>query len=82
MFWKKINILIADAFTQMIWKDTRSISCSMLKKKDEYYVVVHYFRKGNQPGFFMTNIEMPVKSEKMLFHRFIGLYAIICVHSS
>jgi len=54
----------------------------MFKKKDEYYVVVHYFRKGNQQGFFMTNIEMPVKSEKMLFHRFIGLYAIICVHSS
>jgi len=42
MFWKKINILIADAFTQMIWKDTRSVGCSLLKKKDEYYVVVHY----------------------------------------
>ena len=54
----------------------------MLKKKDEYYVVVHYLWKGNQPGFFMTNIEMPVKSEQMVFHRFIGLYAIICVHSS
>ena len=68
----KNNIFIPDSFTQMIWKDTTSIGCSMLKKKDEYYVVVHYLRKGNQPGFFMTNVDMPVKSKQTLFPRLIG----------
>jgi len=62
----------------MIWKDTTRIGCSMLKKKNEYYVVVHYLSKGNQPGFFMTNVEMPVKSEQLLFHRFIFLCNNLC----
>jgi len=69
----KNNVSISDAFTQVIWEDTTSIGCSMRKKKDEYYVVVHYLRKGKHPGFFMTNVEMPVKSKQILFSHFIAL---------
>ncbi|XP_076820681.1 uncharacterized protein LOC143465995 [Clavelina lepadiformis] len=46
-------------FSQVIWKDTKSVGCGIEKVGHKIYVVAHYRSSGNSPGHFLQEVPRP-----------------------
>jgi len=51
--------MIADTFTQIVWKNTQRIGVGILIKDKKCYVVVAYSPLGNQREQYMSNVSQP-----------------------
>jgi len=51
--------MIADAFTQMVWQETRKIGIGVQQDGDTYLIIAVYYPPGNLPGQYASNVFRP-----------------------
>jgi len=51
--------MIADPFTQVVWKSTTNIGVGILIVNGTVNVMVIYSPAGNQPGQYTSNVKLP-----------------------
>jgi len=53
-------------FTQMVWKDTKTVGCGSRKcgssSSPSWYVVCEYYPRGNVIGYFAQNVQAQLKN--------------------
>jgi len=57
------NFMIADSFTQVVWKSTQTIGVGILIINRIVNVVVIYSPAGNQPGQYISNVNCVQETE-------------------
>jgi len=65
------DCLIADPFTQVIWRTTIKIGVAIIIIDGMVYVLVIYHPKGNQDKIFFSNVNGPPKidpEDQLSFH--------------
>jgi len=56
--------MIAEAFAQIVWMNTKRIGLGIGKKKNVYTVVVIYDPPGNIKGQFKSNVLRPISMDQ------------------
>jgi len=59
--------MIADAFTQIVWKSTTLLGVQIkMTKESKLHIAVTYYNKGNIKGKYLENVKKP-KTFKNVF---------------
>jgi len=58
--------LIAEDFTQILWKSTERLGIGFLKKNEIFYLILFYSPAGNIPKEYVKNVSGTDKPKKEL----------------